>query len=71
MEWISVKDRLPDEGVQVLTVDTTNPKYPEYRLDYIVVFDLPDQPYIWARRLEEEMDKVSHWMLLPEVPKDV
>ncbi len=55
MEWISVKERLPDEGVLVLTIDNSHALYPEYRLDYIVTFEATDpEPYIWARRLVDE-----------------
>jgi len=69
MEWISVKDRLPEEGKEVLSINV-NDIYPEYRIDYTVEFDNIDQPYIWARRLLREMDKVTHWMPLPKPPEE-
>jgi hypothetical protein len=33
MEWISVKDKLPDEGTRVLTIDTSNKNWNDYRID--------------------------------------
>lgn len=74
MEWISVEDRLPEEGVEVLTIedvhalttDNSHIEYKEYRLDFIAKFE---NEVIWARRLENEYDRVTHWMPLPEPPK--
>lgn len=61
-EWISVKDRLPDEGQKVLTCLI---KDEEYMINDIIHFEIP----IWACVLEREEYKVTHWMLLPEAPK--
>ena len=69
--WISVKDKLPDEGVQVLTINNPTQQHPEYKLDYIVKFyKAYPELYIWARRLCNEYEEVTHWMPLPEPPKD-
>lgn len=70
MDWISVKDRLPEERVRVLTIDSRFPESVEYRIDYIILFEDPKEPYIWARRLVDEYDKVTHWIPLPEPPKE-
>lgn len=60
MEWISVKDRLPDEGTKVLSFSH------EIKIDYIIY--APDP--IWACRLERDESKVTYWMPLPEQPKE-
>ncbi len=63
MEWISVKDRLPESEVMVLTYLEDDD---DYRIDYIIIFDVP----LWACILERDNYKVTHWMPLPEAPKD-
>jgi len=70
MKWISVKDKLPEEGVIVLTIGWRFPESVEYRIDYIVLLDDPKEPYIWARRSLDECSKVAYWMPLPEPPKE-
>jgi hypothetical protein len=64
--WISAKDRLPEEGLRVLTI-LKNEYFPEYKLDYIV--DLGHEK-IWACILADEFDRVTHWMFLPEPPEE-
>lgn len=71
MEWISVKDRLPEEGELVLTITIARPDFPEYRLDYTIIVTHSDNPYFWACRLTDECNTVTHWMPLPEPPKDI
>ncbi len=66
-EWISIKDRLPNQGEQVLTYDT---QLKEYRIDYLLHFDNEPEPYIWACRLVSDWNRVNYWMQLPEKPKD-
>lgn len=66
MRWISVKDRLPEEGVEVLTFwEGLNCKY---NLDYIVLFSEAPNGYVWACTLYDECNKVTHWMPLPPPP---
>lgn len=67
MIWISVKDRIPEEDVQILTY-LAHAVYPKYNLDYIVLFPEYSPPYIWACTLHDDMDKVTHWMPLPRDP---
>ena len=69
MQWISVNERLPEEGVKVLTIDNTA-KFNPYKVDYLVHFPYEKPPFIWACRLEDEYEKVTHWMPLPEGPKN-
>ncbi len=62
-EWISVKDKLPDEGIKVLSYQSFSE---EIRVDYIIC--VPDP--IWACVLDREQNNVSHWMPLPSPPQD-
>ena len=55
--WVSVEDRMPDEGVNVLTYGAR----PDYDVIYI------------NRRIDEKQcewlyDGVTHWMPLPDYP---
>lgn len=70
MKWISVKDRLPDEGVRVI-VFLDSPGKHECSIDYIIRLSAPhDFGFIWACKLHDEYGYVSHWMPLPERPKE-
>lgn len=64
MEWISVKDRLPEEGIKVLSYLEN---YDEYKIDYIILFPEP----IWACVLERDQNTVTHWMPLHKSPQQV
>ena len=60
--WISVKDRLPEVGVDVLTASKAG--YESfYMVDCIVNGD-------WWLQAGEEVLPVTHWMPLPEPPKE-
>lgn len=61
MNWICVEERLPIEGIKVLSYQSFNE---EIQVDYIVY--APDP--IWACTLDREQNNVTHWMLLPEKP---
>jgi len=63
MEWISVKDKLPEEGENVLIYEEA---YSE--VGYLfrgkwrsMETDFCGEPY--------ELEDVTHWMYLPEPPK--
>lgn len=62
-EWVSVKDRFPEEGTLVLIYRKDEP----LSVDYMV--DLSPEHPIWACLLQDEMYKVTHWMTLPKPPK--
>lgn len=68
MNWINVQESLPEEGRKVLTIDARGPiELVEYRIDYIILFD--EGEHIWACRYDREQNEVTHWMPLPEPPK--
>lgn len=56
-KWVSVKDRLPDAAFNVLVFDETG------RVLIAWYFE-----YQW--RGERLYHKITHWMPLPEPPKD-
>lgn len=60
MEWISVKDQLPEPGIPVLTFCLD--------FDYMQTGYLIDnvEPILWSHTREHE--EVTHWMPLPDVP---
>lgn len=66
MTWIKCSDRLPEEGLPVLTFDPKD----ELRVDYVLLFPDGEEPYIWACKLVTDWARVTHWMPLPEPPKD-
>ena len=56
-KWISVKDRLPELKVQVLTYDKDKDiEFGEYHGSY------------WVEYYRESMREVTHWQPLPEPP---
>lgn len=65
VEWISVKDRLPDNGQWVLVINEKN------RYDLANYYD-----NTWSSSNDNAEDNVyalndfTHWMLLPEPPKE-
>lgn len=68
MKWINVKDRLPEEGKEVLTYSKKTKKF---LVDYIIEFKNLNPPsYIWACRKEYEYLDITHWMPLSEPPKE-
>lgn len=59
MKWISIKDRFPEEKDSVhLITDGKRVAYSEWTYW---------PPYSW--NLPHGMEKVTHWMPLPEPPK--
>ena len=58
-EWISVKDRLPEHGKNVLTLDSMG--------NYFIGSFTPDTG--WNEQ-ECEWNPVKWWMPLPEPPKE-
>lgn len=70
-EWINVKDRLPEEGVPVLTNQIhdycNNDGYYEICVDILVKGEKRNK---WLRT-DGFGRKVTHWMPLPEPPTEV
>ena len=67
-QWVSVKDRLPEEQKEVLIY------LPEYdSVEMAALFEIPSLNLKeWAQNEDAYMlNEVSHWMPLPEPPKEV
>jgi hypothetical protein len=62
MEWISVEDRKPEEGIRVL-VYVGMPVAPSGEID-VGYFDDGE----WITRYHTQ--NVTHWMPLPDEPKE-
>ena len=72
-DWISVKDRLPEKGIDVLVCEMKfEHKYPNIGIGEL------DQEGNWWYSIGEEIQKedydqdyrsITHWMPLPEPPK--
>lgn len=60
MKWISVKEQLPTEDVRVLVYLKTTRSYTKMDTDRLL-------DGIWVRWGRD----VTHWMSLPEPPKEV
>lgn len=66
MEWISVKDRMPSMKDIVLVYDTF---FEDVSIGYISEF--LGERTIWIIDYGESVsDTVTHWMPLPEPPKE-
>lgn len=61
MEWISVNDRLPEDGQKVIT--TKNGVFEIQRYEKRRNGWISQNNWFWS------MAMVSHWMPLPEPPK--
>ena len=74
-EWISVKDRLPEEsGNYIVCCDDSSCSYGEgiwYSSDVVVVSEYYEGSWIWyVGDTEWSLENiVTHWMPLPEPPK--
>ena len=60
--WISVEDRLPEEGVTVLTVVEMEDKTRGFTFAY--------HSKVWKYGLISKYSRIIYWMPLPEIPKD-
>ena len=73
MNWISVKDRLPKESEHVIGYCRTNIN-PEWHVEPLL-FDIYDKKELWAYLFAykgyDYAIEISHWMPLPEPPKDL
>ena len=69
-EWISVKDRLPDQSGEVLVIVSGNP---QKNITLNCAYELAEyDPYDgWIMEMWPEWEDaiVTHWMPIPEPPK--
>lgn len=63
MEWISVKDRLPEDGIRVLTYADNGAMFAATHNDGWYV---DTGEYYYASPLAI----ITHWMPLPDAPKE-
>ena len=68
MKWISVKDRLPELNQPVLVFAPTEDE--NYLVDYIHSFLDGNPLWNWCVNVENNQQTVTHWMPLPEPPKE-
>jgi len=67
MEWISVKDRLPEQGVYIVFIpDMDNEEDDDISMEY---YDSSETKWYDNQRCEDVYN-VTHWMHLPEPPKN-
>ena len=68
-EWISVKDRLPPFGVPVLVLDRYGSVKTKGSIRQ-VSRNKSSRKNNWQERPDWEKPRYSHWMPLPEPPKE-
>jgi len=65
-EWISVKERVPEAGVHVLITDGINMM--------VTWCEYIDNQCLWVYNyytyVNVRLKEVTHWMPLPELPKE-
>lgn len=66
MEWISVEDQLPDDGQTVVAIGFDWGNKANKR--HFVICEYFDG--IWVGDQDEEFEYLTHWMPLPEPPKE-
>lgn len=64
MEWISVKDRLPEDGHLYLVYDDINERIGirEFNRTYFMSIDSDGEDGLYT-------GSITHWMPLPELPE--
>ena len=64
-EWISVKDRLPEDGEYVVCIAKRNP----FSMFMPMVARIKKNG--WVNPITEQyISEITHWMPLPELPKE-
>lgn len=63
--WISVEDRLPDDGKDVLV--SARYRHTGKRWYAITAWRWPG---MWLPRIERRSESITHWQPLPEHPQD-
>lgn len=64
MEWISVKERMPEDWVSVLGCMRFAYPYPAVRECWVI-----DGKHFFFPALRS-VEQVTHWMPMPDVPKE-
>lgn len=64
-EWISVKDRMPEPFVSILVHIPEDEPFPTVHEGY-----LTNDVNWYAAHYTRESDEITHWMPLPEPPKE-
>ena len=64
-EWISVKDRLPKPVVSVLVYMPGERPLPTVHEGFLAI-----EGVWYANHFDRDPDEVTHWMPLPEPPKE-
>ena len=62
-QWISVKDRLPEVDVDVLTIANVTG-------EHIAMVDCITETGSWLLQGGDDLSQVTHWRYLPEPPKE-
>lgn len=64
MEWISVKDRLPNEEMVLVSAASVDAEKPYMSISYY------DKTAGWCLVPMLWIDSITHWMPLPDPPKE-
>lgn len=64
-EWISVKDRLPEQFVSVIVYMPNEKPFPTVHEGY-----LADNGKWYSAHCMRGIKEITHWMPLPEPPKE-
>lgn len=60
-QWISIKDKLPEENQRVLCLYKNGPAYSD---------NITENVHFGNGEFEKRTDEVAYWMQLPEAPKE-
>lgn len=73
MEWISVKDRLPEDDIIILVLSEIcipEDNYLKQKKGYWIFEGKFNRMFGWFIYFHpENLQKITHWMPLPELPK--
>ncbi len=61
--WISVKDRLPEQDDEAMSVLISGDGWHDYEVAYF-------GPTTWHDKYDDVVEGVTHWMPLPAAPKE-
>lgn len=69
-EWISVKDRMPEDGIFVLVCNDDGHMMIAKWESEVVRWEYKYMNYDWDVWDEEEQGPICYWMPLPEPPEE-